>query len=180
MVARFRSRPPVLDRRILERAPILGRLPHFRCYRWPIRHTAIYVVRHCEVGAGTNPSLTAAGQQRAALLARKLTVEAVDAVFVTQFARTQQTGAPAAAAAGISMTPYDAGAPNEAVDQVLADHVGGRVLIVGHSNTVDDICSHLGVSGVSELGHGQFGRLFVVNRFADTAHLEQLRYGAAT
>lgn len=170
---------PVIDRPPIERGPIL-RWPVFRCFKMPIKHTAVYVVRHCEVLGGSNPNLSTAGQQRAALLARKLTAEPLDAVYVTQYNRTQQTGQAVAAAAGLTATSYDATDAQVPVDDIMNNHVGGRALIVGHSNTVDDICSALGVNGVGELDHDHFDRLFVVHRFATTGHLERLRYGAAT
>lgn len=160
--------------------PIRPIWPLFRCFRMPVRHTTVYVVRHCDVGPGSNPSLSAAGQQRADLLGRMLTEEPLDAVFVTQFPRTQQTGAPAAATAGLSATQYNASDTQVPVDAVLNNHIGGRVLIVGHSNTVDDICSRLGVNGVAELDHHQFDRMFAVHRFANVPFLERLRYGAET
>ncbi|MDH5519452.1 MAG: histidine phosphatase family protein [Acidimicrobiia bacterium] len=156
------------------------RWPFYRCFRLPIPITTIFVVRHAEVGAGSNPSLSPAGQARAELLARKLTQEPLAAVYVTNYARTQQTGSPAAAAAGISVTQYPAGSTQVPVDAILNDHVGKRVLVVGHSNTIDDICAGLGVSGVDELGETQFDRMFIIHRFSGVAHLDRLRYGAET
>jgi phosphohistidine phosphatase SixA len=68
----------------------------------------------------------------------------IDAVFVTNLIRTQQTGAPVAVTAGVTPQQYQAADPQSAVDTILADHIGGRVLAVGHSNTLDDIAAGLG------------------------------------
>ena len=63
---------------------------------------------------------------------------------------------------------------------ILAAHTGARVLVVAHSNTVDDIAAALGVAGVAELDEQQFDRLFVIHRFATLAHIDRLRYGSET
>ncbi len=80
----------------------------------------------------------------------------------------------------MNVTQYSAGTPQEVVDAILADHIGNRILVIGHSNTVDDIAAGLGVSSISELAESQFDRLFVVHRFGSTTHLDRLRYGVET
>ena len=85
-----------------------------------------------------------------------------------------------AAVAGVTPEQYQASDTQGVVDTILTNHAGGRVLVVGHSNTVDDIASGLGATGLSDLGEDQFDRLFVVHRLANVAHLDQLRYGVET
>ena len=153
----------------------------FLCFRSPVQITAVYIVRHAEkANNGTNPPLSAAGQARAQELVRVLGDDDFDAVFVTELKRTQETGAPLAAAEGITAEQYQASDAQSVVDTILADHIGDRVLVVGHSNTVDDIAAGLGATGLSDLGEDQFDRLFVVHRFANVAHLDRLRYGTET
>jgi broad specificity phosphatase PhoE len=144
-----------------------------------VQTTTVYVVRHAEKADNTaNPPLSAAGQARAQELARVLGDDEIDAIFVTSFIRTQQTGAPVAAANGIQVEQYPAGNAQSVVDTILADHVGDRVLVVGHSNTVDDIAAGLGAGGLSDLGEDQFDRLFVIHRLGNVTHLDRLRFGA--
>lgn len=153
----------------------------YRCYLWPLEVTTLYIVRHAEkVENGADPPLSAAGQARADELARVLADQQIDAVFVTNFLRTQQTGAPLAAAAGVTPQQYQASDTQGVVNTIITNHPGERVLVVGHSNTVDDIAAGFGVSGLADLPEARFDRLFVVHRFADIAVLDQLRYGAAT
>jgi broad specificity phosphatase PhoE len=153
----------------------------YLCFLWPVEITTVYIIRHAEkADSSANPPLSAAGQARADELAHVLSDEGIDAVFVTNFTRTQQTGAPVAAAAGVTPKQYQASETQSVVDTILADHIGDRVLVVGHSNTVDDIASGLGATDLSDLGEDQFDRLFVVHRFANVAHLDQLRYGVET
>lgn len=146
-----------------------------------VQTTTIYIVRHAEkVDNTANPPLSAAGQARAQELVHVLGDDDFDAVFVTNFIRTQETGAPLAAAKGIEAEQYQAIDTQGVVDTILADHIGGRVLVVGHSNTVDDIAAGLGATGMSDLAEDRFDRLLVVHRFGDVAHIDQLRYGAET
>jgi len=143
--------------------------------------TTIYIVRHAEKAGNTaNPPLSVAGQARAQELIRVLGDDDFDAVFVTHFTRTQQTGGPLTTFKGLVAQQYQAGDTQSVVDTILADHTGGRVLVVGHSNTVDDIAAALGATGLSDLAEDQFDRLFVVHRFGDVAHIDRLRYGART
>jgi len=135
------------------------------CWWWPVSTTTI---------------LSPAGQARAQALAHVLRDEGIDAIFVTSFQRTQQTAAPLAAAAGITPIIYDAGSPDQAVDAILADHPGQRILVIGHSNTLDDLAAGLGAAGVPELGEQSFDRLFVIHRFGAAPHLDRLRYGEET
>jgi phosphohistidine phosphatase SixA len=147
----------------------------------PAEITTVYIVRHAEKADGsTDPPLSADGWARAQTLAHVLGDARIDAIFVTNFIRTQQTAAPLVAAQGVTPDKYQAGNSQGVADTILEDDVGGRVLVVGHSNTVDDIASALGATGLSDLDEGQFDRLFVIHRFGDVVHLDRLRYGAET
>lgn len=155
----------------------------WRCFLIPFDPTTVYVVRHAEkaTAPASDPPLTAAGAARAESLAHVLTDVGIDAVFVTQFLRTQSTGAPTAAAAGVAAVQYSAGDASSVVADILSDHAGQEVLLVGHSNTVDDLLAALGVPGQPELSETSFDRLFVVHRLgSDAIHFEALRYGVPT
>ena len=155
------------------------------CWWWPVHPTTIYLARHAEKASGpsanpSDPPLSPAGEARAQDLAHVLADEGIEAIFVTNFQRTQQTAASLAATAGITPIIYDAGSPDQAVDAILADHLGQRILVIGHSNTLDDLAAGLGAAGVPELGEQSFDRLFVIHRFGATPHLDRLRYGEET
>ena len=143
--------------------------------------TTIYIVRHAEKLEGSaDPSLSEAGQARADELVRMIGGDGIDAVYVTAYARTRETGAPTAVQAGIDTIEYPAGDAQFVVSQILSNHAGERVLVVGHSNTVDDIARALGAENVSDLTEHQYDQLFVIHRFGEEAHFDRLRYGAET
>ena len=58
----------------------------------------IYLIRHAEQGPPPELVLTEAGHRRAAALSHRLKDARINAVFVTNAARTQQTAAPIARA----------------------------------------------------------------------------------
>jgi broad specificity phosphatase PhoE len=132
--------------------------------------TTILVVRHAEAEAGnsSDPGLSEAGQARAKALAAVAANAGVKAVYATQFARTKNTGAPAATAAGVSVTEVAvdraaiAEQSRELAKRILTDHSGETVLIVGHSNTVPVIVSALGGVPIPEIKHDEFDRLYVI------------------
>jgi 2,3-bisphosphoglycerate-dependent phosphoglycerate mutase len=129
----------------------------------------VYLVRHAEkqpppIGAPPikDPSLSEKGARRAAALKQMLASVKLDAVFATQFKRTQETVEPTAGAHGLKVEVVDA----DDVDGLVArirKHAGGYVLVAGHSNTVPDVAAALGASDPLALDDGDFGDLFIVN-----------------
>jgi len=145
----------------------------------PVQITTVYLVRHAEkADGGSDPPLSTDGQVRARTLAHVLGDAGIDAILVTNSIRSRRTAAPLAAVLSLSPVQYED--PQRVAETILKDHVGDRVLVVGHSNTVDDIASALGATGLSDLDEGQFDRLFVIHRFGNVVDLDELRYGAET
>jgi len=143
--------------------------------------TTVYIVRHAErLDNSQDSPLSSAGLSRAKQLAHVLRDAEIRAIFVTNLTRTKQTAAPLAAARGLTPIAVDAATPQAVVSRILNNHAGSRVLVVAHSNTVDDIATGLGAPGVPELQESQFDRLFVVQRVAANTSLLRLRYGAPT
>lgn len=126
--------------------------------------TQVLIVRHAEKApeGGRDPELSDLGRARAAALARVLRDAAVDAVYATQFKRTQLTVRPFADARRLKVDVVDAGAIDALVADIRARHRGRRVLVVAHSNTVPEIVAALGGDPVDEIDEGTFDDLFVV------------------
>src|SRR4051794_32025432 len=104
--------------------------------------TTIVLVRHAEKVMGTieDPPLAADGVRRAERLAQMFgEVKAgngLDALYVSDTKRAQQTAAPLASRLGMKPVAYPTSDVDGTVRKLLREHRGGRALIVGHSNTV--------------------------------------------
>ncbi|MBN8262943.1 MAG: histidine phosphatase family protein, partial [Xanthomonadales bacterium] len=103
------------------------------------------IVRHAEkVDASRDPDLSPAGHARATALAERLNGRDLVAIYATEFKRTGQTVAPAAAAHALPVTAYASAQPAaEFAAALKAQHPRGVVLVAGHSNTVPDIVAAL-------------------------------------
>jgi broad specificity phosphatase PhoE len=131
--------------------------------------TTIIVVRHAEkeLNAGEDPALTPAGEARAALLAGMFGDShgpgAVDAIYVSPALRNRLTAAPLAARLGLQPTVAPARDVRGLVRRVLREHSGGRVLIVGHSDTVTGIVEALtGAAHLPPIGDAEYGTMYIV------------------
>jgi broad specificity phosphatase PhoE len=131
--------------------------------------TTVVVIRHAEkqLNAGDDPSLSEAGQARAALLARMFGADAhfgrIEAIYVSATRRSQQTAAPLAAKLKIAVTIGPENDPKLLARRVLREHHGGHVLVVAHSNTIPKIVEALGgVGPIPPISDAQFETLYVV------------------
>ncbi|MEP7245330.1 MAG: phosphoglycerate mutase family protein [Gammaproteobacteria bacterium] len=130
--------------------------------------TTVVLVRHAEKEMVTidNPPLAAAGERRAERLAQIFGevkgAGRLQAIYVTDTKRTQQTAGPLAARLGIRATVLPAGDVSGVVEHVLHEHRGGRTLIVGHSNTVPAIIRKLSGISVSPIGDEEYDNIYVV------------------
>jgi broad specificity phosphatase PhoE len=130
--------------------------------------TTVFVVRHAERASATDRDspLSEAGRERARDLAEVLADAGVDAVYTSQYIRTRDTAAPLAERLGLPITVHPVenaeASSRELATRVLAEHAGGTVLIVGHSNTVPLIVEALGGTDVGPLEDSVYERLFIV------------------
>ena len=120
----------------------------------------VIVLRHAEKSTddARDPSLTAAGTARAARVAERLADAPLVAVYATGYRRTRDTAAPAAAAHGLPVTPYDPADIAAFTAALHADHRSGVVLVVGHSNTAPATVAALCDCEVAPMGDGEFDR----------------------
>ena len=130
-----------------------------------------YVVRHAEKGTATpgepmtspdNPPLTRAGELRAQALKEILKDKKIAYIFSTNTVRTRSTAEPLRALRGLEIEIY-----RPLVDSAFVQKLKGlkkNALIVGHSNTVDDIVNGLtGEKTISgDLQDSEYDNLFVV------------------
>lgn len=136
----------------------------------------IFIVRHAEkVDESRDPELSAKGQQRAINLAHVLRDAAVDAIFVTEFQRTQWTAKPLAQARQLPLQNYAAKESQALGKQLLiADR---NTLVVGHSNTLLEILKGMGITDAKAIADDEYDRLLIVNlQKSAKPSLLQLRY----
>jgi broad specificity phosphatase PhoE len=130
----------------------------------PHPDTTVYVIRHAEKAPsdGDNPSLSEAGRVRAQALRRALGSVKLQAVFATEYRRTQETVAPTAEAVGLPVQVVSAGRTRALADRIKTRYRGQSVLVAGHSNTVPELLADLGVTEPVVVEHHDWGDLFVV------------------
>lgn len=140
----------------------------------------VFLVRHAEradtVNGGqpmmaADPNLSEAGRRRAESLATVLRDARITAIFVTEYKRTQETAAPLAKALGISPTVVTSKDTLGLVARVREST--GNVLVVGHSNSVPNIITALGVVNAPPIADTEYDNLFIVTA---PSQLVQLRY----
>lgn len=138
----------------------------------------VILARHGEKADTTEDTpLSAAGEARAVALARAVAGTRLDAVFATEFVRTQRTGEPAAVARGLKerVIPVrgDSIAHARAVAAALrAEPAGAVILVVEHSNTIPAIIAALGGPGDVRVCRLEYATLFVL--LLDRPHAPRL------
>lgn len=145
--------------------------------------TTVVVVRHAEKALGTieDPPLSPEGEQRAERLALMFGDNSgaghLDAIYVTDTRRTQQTAA--ALAARLHLVPIILPAADVAASaaRLLREHRGGAVLYIGHSNAMPELIRELSGKQIEAPADGDFGEIYVVSvpRFGG-ASLVRLKY----
>jgi len=144
-----------------------------------------YIVRHAEKEVASSgatmmtndPPLSEAGKQRAEALKEVLKKERIGYIYSTNTIRTQSTAEPVRAYFNLSTQVYQ-----PIPDQVFISHLLSlkkNVLLVGHSNTVDDVVNKLcsAVKIPSDLPDNAYDNLFIVRKKGKKLVFENKKYG---
>jgi broad specificity phosphatase PhoE len=131
--------------------------------------TVVIVIRHAEKEAVSTPDppLSAAGEARAALLARMFGetqgAGRLDAIYVSSALRNQMTAAPLAARLKLVPIVASSDDPRALAHRIVRENSGKRVMVIGHINTVPDIVAALsGRSDIAQMDEQEFGTLYIV------------------
>jgi broad specificity phosphatase PhoE len=133
--------------------------------------TTIIFVRHTDTeDASTltdNPSLSNLGHRRAMLLADALididVIAGVDAIYVSDQRRTQETAAPLARRLDIDMQIADPYQVEEFMATVLREHKGEIVLVVTHSDILAPLVDELhGSKNIPALDGDNYDNIYIV------------------
>jgi broad specificity phosphatase PhoE len=131
--------------------------------------TTIIVMRHAEKAAlpAEDPPLSAVGEARAQILAQILAQAPeefrIQGIFVSEFRRTQDTVRPLANRLGVPVIVVPAADTTLVAERARDEYRGGRVLIVGHSNTVPEIVEELSGQEIPAMAETEYGIAYVVS-----------------
>jgi phosphohistidine phosphatase SixA len=108
------------------------------------RPSLIVLVRHAERAgpSSEDPGLTPVGSERAEALARLLHEAGITQIHASDTRRTRETGLPLAQRLGLDIEGYDPRNLEGFAARLLT--LPGRHLIIGHSNTTDEMSVLLG------------------------------------
>lgn len=145
--------------------------------------TTVVIVRHAEKALGTieDPPLSPEGEQRSERLALMFGdatgAGRLDAIYVTNTRRTQQTAAPLATRLRLVPVVMSASDVGGMAAHVLRDHRGGTVLIVGHSNTMPQLIRELSGKEIEPIADADYSNIYVLSvpHFGN-ASLVRLKY----
>ncbi len=144
----------------------------------------VILVRHAEKASATerDPLLSEAGTQRAKDLATALADAGIGSVYVTQYQRTRLTAADVLAATKLTPIVISAGGithPADVAAAIKARPAGEVVLVVGHSNTVNQLIGALGGPKMGDICDSQYSNLFIMQMTAPTPKLIRAHFGKA-
>jgi len=141
----------------------------FFAYRSATTTTVVVLARHAEKDLSSiqDPPLSPEGEQRAARLAQMFGrtggVGHIDAIYVSDARRTQQTAAPLAERLGKQAVIVPAADVKGLASRVMHEHGGGSALIIGHSNTVPELIHELGNIDVPPIPDDEYDTLYVLS-----------------
>lgn len=143
-------------------------LAYFLAYR-SATTTLVVLALHAEAESGTiqDPPLSAEGEQRASRLAQMFgrgnAVGHLDAIYVSDARRAQQTAAPLAERLGKQPVIVPAADVKGTAARILREHEGGTVLVIGHSRSIPALIHELSGLDVAPLASDEHDTLFVLS-----------------
>ena len=153
---------------------------YFSTFSRPV--TTVILVRHAEKKIepnNPNPDLTPVGEARALEIARMFSNSGINAIYATQYKRTQQTVKPLSEKAGVAVTLLDASQVDELTSRLQTNNRGQTVFVAGHNNTVPAVINKLSGENIQVIPESEYDNLFIVTvyRFGK-AKVLHLRYGS--
>lgn len=141
--------------------------------------TTYYLIRHSEKdrtdATNRNPDLKEDGLKRAKNWAVYFNDIDLDAVYSTNYNRTEQTATPTAVSKNLEIINYD---PRDMYSEDFQKSTKGKiVLIVGHSNTTPDFANKiLGEKKYKDISDNENNNLFIVTIKGDkkTSEIEKV------
>jgi len=155
---------------------------YFTTFRRPV--TTVILIRHAEkIIDPNNPDvdLSPAGQARAQELARMFGDAGINAIYATQYKRTQETVKPLSDKIGVPVTVMNSKGTADLLAQIRAQHSGQTVFIAGHNNSVPEIIAALGGPKYPIIPESEYDNLYIVTVYrTGQAKVVKMKYGAAS
>ncbi|MBV43018.1 MAG: histidine phosphatase family protein [Crocinitomicaceae bacterium] len=121
----------------------------------------IYLVRHAEKQTDSNdPPLTECGVERSASFSALFESVTLEAVYSTDYKRTQSTALPTATDQGLSIQSYEPDALGEIAEELIRN--GQDALVVGHSNTTAVLAGMLVGEELGSFDESIYNRVYQV------------------
>src|SRR4030095_15471447 len=103
-----------------------------------------------------------------------------NAIYATQYKRTQQTVKPLADKLGLPVTLVNSKSTPDLLAKIRAQNSGQTVFVAGHNNTVPEIIAALGGPQYPAIPESEYDNLFIVTVYqTGTVKVLKLKYGAA-
>jgi 2,3-bisphosphoglycerate-dependent phosphoglycerate mutase len=145
--------------------------------------TTVILVRHAEKVIDPNnadPDLSPAGQARAQELVRMFGDAGINALYATQYKRTQETVKPLADKLGLAAVQINSKNTAELVNQIRGQHRGEVIFIAGHNSTVPEIIAALGGPQYPVIPESDYDNLYIVTMYrTGKAKVVKMKYGAS-
>ncbi len=144
--------------------------------------TTVILIRHAEkIIDPNNPDvdLSPAGQARAQEIVRMFGDAGINAIYATQYKRTQQSVKPLADKLGLPINQVNSKNTAELISQIKSQHAGQIIFIAGHNSTVPEIIAALGGPQYPVIPETEYDNLYVVTVYrTGKAKVVKMRYGA--
>ncbi|HVF21907.1 MAG TPA: phosphoglycerate mutase family protein [Pyrinomonadaceae bacterium] len=152
---------------------------YFSTFSRPV--TTVILVRHAEKKLEPNnpdPDLSSEGAERAQEIARVFGNAGINAIYATQYKRTQQTVRPLSDRTGVAVATLEASQRDELIKRIQTSLRGQTIFVAGHNNTVPAIASQLSGETFPVIPESEYDNLFIVTvyRFGK-AKVIRLKYG---
>ena len=155
---------------------------YFATFSRPL--TTVIIVRHAEKNIEPNnpdPDLSPAGQARAQELVRMFSAAGVNAIYATQYKRTQQTVKPLADSLGLVVSVVDSKKTSDLVNDIITNHRGQTIFVAGHNNTAPEIGGALGGGNFPVIPENEFDNMFIVSIYkSGKEKVVKIKYGSAS
>ena len=146
--------------------------------------TTVIMVRHAEKIidlTNSDPDLSPAGQARAQEIVRMFGDAGINAIYATQYKRTQETVKPLADKLGLPINQVNSRNTAELLTQIRSQHRGQVVFIAGHNNTVPEIIAALGGPQFPTIPESEYDNLYIITVYrTGKAKVIKLKYGSSS